>query len=285
VRIIAVDWSGAKHGAKKKIWAAEFCDGTPVEELISGKDRESMREYLIAAARESDRVIVGLDFAFSFPSWFVETQAISVQGLWAKVSSQGETWLDQCDPPFWGRKGKQRCDLAGKSHYRCTEERLEKIAGISPKSVFQINGGGAVGTGSIRGMAILHQLSSQFRIWPFDDPGWPRIIEIWPRVLTGRVTKSDRQARKKFVSEKYRGIPLRWQEQAEESEDAFDAVVSACVMEENKDVLSQLETAADPIIRLEGLIWCPPPLASAGSSPSPPPAAPPLAPPAPEPAV
>jgi hypothetical protein len=258
VRIVAIDWSGAKRGAGKKIWAAEFCDGEPVEELITGKDRESLKDCLVDAASKSDRLIVGLDFAFSFPSWFVETQASSVQGLWTKVSHQGERWLEECSWPFWGRKGRTRCDLAGNSHYRRTEECIGKIAGISPKSVFQINGGGAVGTGSIRGMAILHQLSSQFRIWPFDEAGWPKIIEIWPRLLTGKVRKSDRREREQFVSEKYRWIPSRWQEEAAKSEDAFDAIVSACVMQQNQDVLSHLDTADDPITRLEGLIWCPP---------------------------
>jgi hypothetical protein len=136
-----------------------------------------------------------------------------------------------------------------------------------------------VGTGSIRGMTILHQLSPHFRIWPFDEAaGWPKIIEIWPRILTGKVTKSDRQGRKKFISEKYGSIPSRWQKQAEESEDAFDAVVSACVMQENKGVLSRLETATDPITRLEGLIWCPPG-ATDGSFLSPPPTVLPHAPP------
>jgi hypothetical protein len=257
VRIIAVDWSGAKRGAGKKIWAAEFCDDQPVKELVTGKDRAGIKDYLVEASLKTSEIVVGLDFAFSFPSWFVELHANSVHELWSKVAEQGEAWLSECNPPFWGRKNVGRCDLSGKPHYRRTEKEIGRINEISAKSVFQINGGGTVGTGSIRGMAILHEISSHFRIWPFGEAGWPKIIEIWPRALTGGVRKSDKQARRRYLSEGYRWIPSCWQREAEDSEDAFDAVVSACVMQEHKDALSRLETTTDPVARLEGMIWCP----------------------------
>jgi hypothetical protein len=258
VRMVAVDWSGAKRGAGKKIWAAEFRDDRPVEGLITGKDRDWIKDYLVSATRETDEMIVGLDFAFSFPSWFVKIHASSVQQLWAKVEQDGEKWLTECNPPFWGRKNVGKRDLADRPHFRRTEEQIGRIGGISPKSVFQINGGGAVGTGSIRGMAVLHQLSSRFSIWPFDGTGWPKIIEIWPRALTGKVKKSDKQERKDFLVQKYHWIPSRWLKSAEESEDAFGAVVSACVMQKHKEAISALESTDDSIVRLEGLIWCPP---------------------------
>jgi len=259
VRIIAIDWSGARRGAGRKIWAAEFLDDTPVEELITGRDRIWVKDYLVDASRQTSEMVVGLDFAFSFPAWFVETQASSIQQLWARAGKQGEEWLRKCNPPLWGRKNSHRCDLASKSHYRRTEEQIIKEGdGFTPKSVFQINGGGAVGTGSIRGMAILHQLSSHFNIWPFDEGVGPMIVEIWPRVLAGRVRKSDELERKKFISEQYDWIPSGWREKAETSEDAFDAIVSACVMQQHKDSIALLKTTSDPIIRLEGWIWRPP---------------------------
>jgi uncharacterized protein YbdZ (MbtH family) len=258
VRIVAIDWSGAKRGAGRKIWAAEFRNNEPVPDLVTGKDRAEICDYLIKAARDTPKMVVGLDFAFSFPAWFVQTQASSVQQLWAKVDQEGEQWLTECKSPFWGRKNMPRCDLGNKAHYRRTEGRERIISGIRPKSVFQINGGGAVGTGSIRGMMMLHRLNAQFSIWPFDAT-WPRMIEIWPRALTEKVRKTDKDERKKYLASNYPKIPTGWRGAAEKSEDAFDAVVSACVMQKHKDALSSLKATSDPNIRLEGQIWFPPP--------------------------
>lgn len=257
MRIIAIDWSGAKRGDRRKIWAAEFCNGLAVPELVRGKDRAEISHYLVDAVRMTPELIVGLDFAFSFPSWFVATRCSSVQQLWAKADEEGETWLAECRPPFWGRTNVPRCDLGGKSHYRRTE-REQSIGGIQAKSAFQINGAGAVGTGSIRGMAMLHRLKAHFSIWPFDTPAWPRMIEIWPRALTGKIKKSDKAEREKYLAIKYPNIPLDWRSAAQESEDAFDAVVSACVMQKHEDALSSLEATDDPEIKLEGQIWYPP---------------------------
>jgi hypothetical protein len=65
VRIIAVDWSGAKRGAGRKICVAEFRDDQP-QTLITGKDRAWIKDYLVDASRETSEIIVGLDF-FLFP--------------------------------------------------------------------------------------------------------------------------------------------------------------------------------------------------------------------------
>ena len=254
MRIIAIDWSGAKHGAGKKIWAAEFRDDKPVEELITGKNGEAIKQYLIGAAKDGE-TIVGLDFAFSFPAWFVWEHAPSARDLWSVVADRGETWLGECTEPFWGRRGIQ-CRVSPEKRNRWTEKNL-KIGNIQPKSVFQINGGGSVGTGSIRGMKMLHELGSDFRIWPFDGANLPLIIEIWPRALTGEVKKCDEAERKKYLSQKYKWMPESWRAAAEKCEDAFDAVVSACVMQKHKAQILSLAPATDQTIKLEGQIWRP----------------------------
>ena len=70
-RVIAVDWSGAKAGAVLKIWLAEVCGGR-IKRPESGRKRRELVEHLIdEAARDAD-LVVGLDFAFSFPRWFAE---------------------------------------------------------------------------------------------------------------------------------------------------------------------------------------------------------------------
>ena len=79
-RVIAVDWSGAKAGAKSKIWLAEIRAGR-LTRLESGRDRREVVKHLITDARGD--VVVGLDFAFSFPRWFAKQQgAKSIEELW-----------------------------------------------------------------------------------------------------------------------------------------------------------------------------------------------------------
>lgn len=121
-----------------------------------------------------------------------------------------------------------------------------------------------MGTGSIRGMPYLRYLrDAGFSIWPFDPPGWPAVIEIYPRALTGPVTKSDRTSRAAYLDRW--DMPGLLRRRAEDSEDAFDAAISALVMSRHsQEFADPLLAATDPDVRLEGSIWVP----SAGSGPA-----------------
>jgi len=122
--------------------------------------------------------------------------------------------------------------------------------------VFQIGGAGAVGTGSIRGMPILKTLrEAGFSIWPFNPPGWPIVVEIYPRALTGPVNKSSRDARRTNLRTNFAKLSKRFLPVASSCEDAFDAVVSALVMHRRIDDLANLSQATDPCELLEGKIW------------------------------
>jgi len=94
------------------------------------------------------------------------------------ATREGEDWLAECAPPFWGRPGRPRPVLA--EHLRRAEKAIS-VAGISPKSVFQVGGAGAVGTGSVRGMPYLPQLrQAGFSIWPFDPASPWTVLESTP---------------------------------------------------------------------------------------------------------
>jgi hypothetical protein len=41
MRMIAIDWSGARSGARRKIWLAEWCDGE-VTRLECGRSRDEI---------------------------------------------------------------------------------------------------------------------------------------------------------------------------------------------------------------------------------------------------
>jgi len=258
-RVIAVDWSGARSGAKSRIWLADVCGGR-LTRLESGRTRREVIAYLIEVARIDPDLVVGLDFAFSFPRWFAKREgATSVEECWDLVAEHGEDWLAECEPPFWGRPGKRRSDLPEEDHYRCTELRAGKAEGASPKSVFQIGGAGAVGTGSIRGMPHLANLAAEgFSIWPFHEIRIPTVIEIYPRLLTGPVNRSDFCERRAHLAAECSpeiggGLACK----AASSEDAFDAAVSAVVMSRHIDEIAALTRFEDQVELIEGAIWWP----------------------------
>lgn len=258
-RLIAIDWSGAQQSSRRKIWLAEAVDGRLVR-LENGRDRGEIAEHLIGEAARGPEFIVGLDFAFSLPAWFLRERGYAdAPALWQAVEQEGEAWHAACAPPFWGRPGRRRAagDPATPAT-RVTERTVPSQRGIRPKSVFQIGGAGAVGTGSLRGMRLLQQLrDAGFSIWPFDPPGWPRVVEIYPRLLTGPVVKTNGAAREAYLATTFLDLDPRLRERAASSDDAFDAAVSALVMAQHHADLATLPAQDDADARLEGMIWWP----------------------------
>ena len=264
-RVIAIDWSGAKVRARSKIWLAEVRDRR-LTRLESGRNPSEVVAHLISDADADPDVVVGLDFAFSFPRWYAEQLGTtSIEELWNRVAEQGEEWLRSCPHPFWGKPRTRKPEL--REHFRLTEQHASKEKGAIPKSVFQIGGAAAVGTGSIRGMPHLATLRSEgFSIWPFHEVQTPLVIEIYPRLLTRQVNKSDFDARQKYLAERFPEIDNALACKAASSEDAFDAAVSALVMGRHVDEISSLTRSQDPTALIEGRIWWPREIRAAASS-------------------
>jgi hypothetical protein len=256
VDVIAVDWSGAARGAAAHIWSAHARDGELIA-LRNGRDRSEVVGDLIALRRSCPGGLsVGLDFSFSFPAWFVRQRACAtIDDVWALAEHEGEGWLAACAPPFWGRPGHRRPELP--DHLR-RAERHAVVGGIGAKSVFQIGGAGSVGTGSLRGMPHLRRLhQAGFSIWPFHPASaWP-VMEIYPRLLTGPVHKSIRQDRARYLRHAPWRLPPPMAARMVDSEDAFDAAISALVMDRHVAELALLGPASDPVTLLEGDVWRP----------------------------
>jgi len=265
-RVLAVDWSGDRRAPHRRIWVAEAREGELVA-LTGGLDRDAAVAFVVAAGD----VIAGFDFAFSFPAWFVRALGCAtVEELWPRVALDGEGWLAECAPPFWGRPGRGRpARGAHEPELRVSEATIGRcaraVAGVAvssaatlrPKSVFQIGGAGAVGTGSIRGMPLLPGLRrAGFALWPWDDARAPMALEIYPRALTGPVVKRSAAAREAHLAGDPR-VPRALMATAVGSEDAFDAAVSALEMAARLPELLSLRAARDPVTRLEGAIWWP----------------------------
>jgi hypothetical protein len=253
VLIVAVDWSGKAKGAAESLWRAEVRDGR-LTELRNGLSRGELIARLIELADEEPDVVIGIDFAFSFPAWWCEEKGWSSgEDVWTAMGEQGESLLATCEDPFWGRPGKKNPHPKARLYRHA--ERNEDV--VRPKSVFQIGGAGAVGTGSIRGMPYLLTLAeSGFGIWPFSER-WPRVVEIYPRALTGPVNKSRWSTRHAYLLQRFPEQPMDLLERAAGSEDAFDAGVSALAMSEHEAELRTLAPPADPVYAIEGKIWQP----------------------------
>ena len=253
MHVIAVDWSGKLKRAEEFIWLADVCDGELVA-LENGRTGEQLVEHLIALAEDHPQTLIGLDFAFSFPRWWCAEQGWrEAREVWGAMAVDGERLLDECEPPFWGRPGKPNPHPDDR-RYR----RTELIDATGAKSVFQIGGAGAVGTGSVRGMTHLRALSfAGFDIWPFGASGWPRVVEIYPRALTGPVNKSSWRKRHALLHERFPTQSATLLERAAGSEDAFDAAVSALAMAQYTDELTTLSATSDQCLAIEGKIWKP----------------------------
>jgi hypothetical protein len=259
--------------------------------LECGRTRAEIAEWLIELAAETPRMVVGFDFCFSFPAWFVrgEHGCAHAPDFWQRVVGEGhgERWLtrSELDKRFWGKPHKRPAEFSGEHIHRMLRatdidcklvahipeaERQARVRGITPKSVFQIGGSGSVGTASLRGFPTLLRLrEAGFRIWPFDTPKLaakspqPLVVEMYTRLNTGAVKKSNAAARAAYLLKKrreqpeYEELSRTVMQRARASEDAFDALVSTMVMAERRATFATLPKPRDPLHGIEGWTWAP----------------------------
>jgi hypothetical protein len=300
-RVVAVDWSGDKGpGQRKKLWAGVWTAATGRVTLEGGRSREELIEWVIGMSRDTPRLVMGIDCCFSYPAWFLrEHGCATVFEFWQKVAEgKGEEWLHrECeDARFWGvrgpgRSGKRPEEFCGPNLRRMLREtdwenkiaqgleggdpeRAAKMMGIQAKSPFQIGGSGSVGTGSLRAMPYLLRLrGAGFRVWPYDDAALgvrprPLLVEMYTRLLTGAVKKSNPVARKKYLAARkktagreYGGLFARLSrdvlEKALGSEDAFDALVCCVEMVRWQKEFIGLKRTQDGVLKVEGITWRP----------------------------
>lgn len=283
--IVAIDWSGRVDaaGQRRHIVAAVWHEGKVRVE--SGRTRDEVTDWLIALAKKHPAMVVGFDFCFSFPAWFLrEVGARSGPEFWKTVAEHGELWLsrDNEDRRFWGKPHKRPAEFSGEHLHRMMratdidcklmahipeEERALRIKGITPKSVFQIGGSGSVGTASLRGMKTLQRLrDAGFRVWPFDVPelGKPLVVEMYSRLNTGPVFKSNATSRAEYLARKiaedqaYKAIGRSAMAKAKAGEDAFDALVSCMAMAQHRADFYHLPQPHDKNYAFEGWTWAPP---------------------------
>jgi hypothetical protein len=300
-RVVAVDWSGDKGpGQRKKLWAGVWTVGAAGKPgkvtLEGGRSREELIGWLIELGQQTPRMVVGVDCCFSYPAWFLQEHGCAtVFEFWEQVAAgKGEAWLHrECeDERFWGvrgprRLGKRPAEFCGEGLQRMMRltdydnkiaarqeggdpERAAKMFGITPKSPFQIGGSGSVGTGSLRAMPWLMKLrEANFRVWPFEsstlgeEQPSPLLVEMYTRLLTGPVKKSNALARKTYLAERrksdagYKGLSRLVLDKALASEDAFDALVCCLEMVRWRGEFAALQATKHEVLKLEGDTWRP----------------------------
>lgn len=300
LRLIAIDWSGRVDapGQRRHIWAATWTrseTGTIRMTLESGRTRQEVGDWLLQLAGEIPRMVVSIDCCFSFPAWFLrEHGCADMFAFWQKVNAGlAEQWLAReseaiaRDERFWGKPHKRPAQFGGDGYRRMFRyadydnkiaqaleggdpQRAAKMRGITPKSPFQIGGSGSVGTGSLRAMTMLERLhDAGFRVWPLEDaaldgePPQPLLVEMYTRLMTGAVAKSNVEARRAYLAAKkrtdavYAPVTRAVLAKAYAGEDAFDALVSVLEMARHADDFARLRATTDPDLRCEGLTWRP----------------------------
>ena len=294
-RFVGIDWSGRVDvaGQRRHIWAGVWtraASGKVTVRLEAGRTREEVGEWLVELARETPRMVVGIDCCFSFPEWFVrECGCRDLLDFWRLVAGgKGEEWLHRAceDRRFWGKPHKRPAAFGGegfRTMFRHAdwdnkvaqaleggdEERAAKMKGITPKSPFQIGGSGSVGTGSLRAMPVLLRLhEAGFGVWPLEDAALgenarPLLVEMYTRLMTGAVAKSNAGARKRYLALRrkndpvFAGVGRAVLRLAEGSEDAFDALVSALEMARHAESFPRLRATTEEMFRMEGNTWRP----------------------------
>lgn len=281
-QFVGVDWSGATpaRDQRKAIWIAVVHNGI-LKDLSDGRTRAEATEHLIEIGKRTTQTIVGLDFAFSLPRWWLEEQGFdSAADAWEWAASRAaadERWMKALPLPFWGTNFRLRPASAfGMDHaeFRRTETE-SRTRGAIPMSVFRLFGPGTVGAQSLRGQPSLVRLRrAGFSIWPFDKPSWPVVVEVFPRLLVRQLAPglerlSGDALRSAFLDATPPGLTGR-NEHADvlrRNQDAFDAAVSAWALWYARAGVAELRTgelATDH--RREGRIWSipaelPPPIA------------------------
>ncbi|MEE2778010.1 MAG: HD domain-containing protein [Acidobacteriota bacterium] len=257
-RVFAVDWSGAREGAERRIWVAEAADGQLLR-IENGRTRDAVAALLVAEAERDPRLVVGIDFAFSFPFWFLRAKSCgSADEFWRLAAREGSRWSEELEPPFF-RKGSWNDEwnraFFEHSPYRKTELELSP----RPETVFKLVGPRQVGKASLAGCRTLLTLrNAGFSIWPFDPPGLPLAVEIYPRLFYGsKVRKGDPVARRGFLEGELPALEAGQVETLAGSDDAFDAAVAALSLDRTRERFAEMEREVDPVFQVEGRIWSP----------------------------
>lgn len=219
-RVIVLDWSAANvpRRGKDSIWIGEA--GRSAAPPVNPPTRAAAQAYLAAriaaALAAGERLLIGADFPFGYPSGFSEmiTGQPGALPLWAWLA----THLTDTDTnasnrfrlaaginarlpgigPFWGRPAG--LDLPGlpargteRHGHGLPEWRQADRLARGAQSVWKLFTTGSVGSQALTGIprleALRHAFPGQIAVWPFEPASRAPVLlaEVFPSLINARV--------------------------------------------------------------------------------------------------
>lgn len=210
---IGIDWSGARRA--NGIAVAECRTGHEAPRLVPPPaarwTRTDLLDWLARRLDGRDRVLVGLDFAFSLPfdraaAYFPESAGAAVFDLWALVDRHSAGSEDFYAGGFashpgiaagYWRSGPKAAGYVLPT--RRTEDACRADGAGSPESPYKLIGAKQVGLGALAGMRVLNALRRRATVafWPFQpiDDAEAVCVEIYPRLFLKSVGFGTRKVR------------------------------------------------------------------------------------------
>jgi hypothetical protein len=219
---VIVDWSAARtpKTGRDSIWvcrrdqAGEIVVNPPTRHLA----REWLANALAEATANGQRVLVGFDFPFGYPTGFARRLGLSGTP-WRAVWDEIARLIDDRENndnnrfavaaalnqrvsgepfPFWGRPMRMESLFLGAKHHRrhdndgLLEKRVIDRWMVGAQPCWKLIGAGSVGGQVLTGIPVVRALrddlrwADRARVWPFETglglPDDARIVfaEIWP---------------------------------------------------------------------------------------------------------
>jgi precorrin-8X/cobalt-precorrin-8 methylmutase len=199
---VMVDWSAATvpRTGRDSIWICWHAkDG---ERLTNPPTRHAAKsilgDWLAAAVERGERVLVGFDFPFGYPSGFAARLGLSGppwRALWDeiarlledseengnnrfKIAAEFNRRVSNGCFPFWGRPPGFETPFLGPKHHRrhdsdgLAERRLVDLHIPSAQPCWKLLGTGSVGGQALTGIPVVRALR--------DDPRWIDRARVWP---------------------------------------------------------------------------------------------------------
>ncbi len=199
---VIVDWSAATvpRTGRDSIWICWHAkDGEKLENPPTRHAAKSiLADWLATAVQRGERVLIGFDFPFGYPSGFGARLGLSGppwRAVWDeiarllhdseengnnqfKIAAEFNRRVSNGCFPFWGRPPGFDTPFLGPKHHRAhesgglAERRLVDLHIPSAQPCWKLLGAGSVGGQALTGIPVVRALR--------DDPRWVDRVRIWP---------------------------------------------------------------------------------------------------------